>query len=246
MFTIWESIKDAFIINQYYFSLLVVILTGGGFLVYHYLSEYIRNYISLKYQDESKASYLGVISQRIIGFLAFGLFPLFIFSALICKPIWYYGINLHNFNESLLWTGILGFIVVTVNFFHAGKESNLKHYPQIRIAAWNSKTITINSITWVIYLLGYEFMFRGILLFGLFHDFGASFAITVNTVLYALVHLPKGRKETLGSIPLGIILCIISLETGSFLTAFLFHSIMALSNDFFAIRQNARMKIKTR
>ncbi len=244
MSSLWEILEDVFIPEQYYLSILTIVLFGAGFLLYHFLSEYVKNNYAKKNLNEAKASYLGIITQRLIGLLFLGIIPLLFFKLSVCKPLWYYGINFQNIKESLGWTILLGIIILTANYFFAGKESNLKQYPQIRILEWDSKTFTINSITWVLYLLAYEFMFRGILLFALYYDFGTSAAITISTLLYALAHLPKGKKETLGAIPLGLILCIISIQTGSFLTAFLFHCIMAISNDYYAIRKNTRMNIK--
>jgi membrane protease YdiL (CAAX protease family) len=140
---------------------------------------------------------------------------------------------------------ILGGLILIGNFFVAGSKENLEQYPQIRISNWSYKSLAVSSITWVLYLTGYEVMFRGLLLFSVYHEFGINTAISLNVLLYALVHLPKGKRETIGSVPLGFILCVLAIHTGSFLVPLLFHIIMALSNDYFAIRKNPDMRIKT-
>ena len=245
MQSIESILKELFTLaNTHRDALISLTLLGVGFLIYLYLSDYLKNRINSNLADETKASYYGYIIQRLIGFITLGLIPILIFKISVCKPLWAFGFNLNNLSTSLLWTGILGGLIILINSLVAGKKSNLEQYPQIRISKWNAQKFSINSITWIMYLFGYEFMFRGILLFSFYHTFGLSFAITANTILYALVHLPKGRKETLGSIPLGIILCILSIYTGSFFLAFLFHVIMALSNDYFSIRYNPEMHIK--
>ena len=65
----------------------------------------------------------------------------------------------------------------------------------------------LNLLGWAIYLFGYEFLFRGILLFPLAETVGVWPAIAVNIALYSATHIPKGLDETLGAIPLGLVLC---------------------------------------
>ena len=142
---------------------------------------------------------------------------------------------------------ILVFIppILLMNYFIARKPSNLKVYPQIRMHDWDVRALLINFTAWGMYLLGYEMLFRGFLLFSLYHAFGAPIAIILNVVLYALAHMPKGVREMSASVPFGIILCWITLSTGSFLGAFVIHAALALSNEFFSIRAHPDMRIKS-
>ena len=68
-------------------------------------------------------------------------------------------------------------------------------------------------------------------------------AIILNVAIYALVHVPKGIKEAVGAIPLGILLCIITLQTGSIIVALAVHIIMALGNEWFSLKAHPGMKI---
>jgi membrane protease YdiL (CAAX protease family) len=181
--------------------------------------------------------------QRITGFIFYGFIPLSIFYYIQSIGIQDYGINLFSPQRSLIWVGIFAPLIVLVNYFFSGKESNLRHYPQIRLKIWNSKDLMINFLTWLIYLFAYEAFFRGLLFFAIFHTLGVIAAIAINVLFYALAHLPKGRKETFASIPFGIVLCLITLDTGSFLAAFIIHGIMAISYEFFSIKAHPEMSI---
>jgi membrane protease YdiL (CAAX protease family) len=70
----------------------------------------------------------------------------------------------------------------------------------------------------------------------------AIWAIAINVALYALAHTPKGPRETLGSIPLGVVLCLATIDTGSIWAAFLIHVIMSQLNDYLAVRANPDMR----
>ena len=77
------------------------------------------------------------------------------------------------------------------------------------------------------FLLCYEFFFRGVLLFK-FLEFNSLFmAIFYSTILYVLIHIFDSRKEILGAIPFGIVLCLFAYYTNSIWYVFFIH--LALS-----------------
>jgi len=220
--------------------LLVFILLLAGFIIYYFLSEFLKDYFR-KTIKAKVPSYYSLIAQRIMGLFTFGLIPGAIVLIFHSTPLTNYGLNINQLQTSLIWTAVMGLIVIIANYYLAGNKENLKNYPQIRLNNWTLDKILINSLTWILYLLGYEFMFRGLLLFSFYYAYGIVVAIAVNCVLYALIHIPKGKKETFGAIPLGIILSFITLDTGSIFVAFIFHVIMALSNDYYAIKAHPSM-----
>ena len=71
---------------------------------------------------------------------------------------------------------------------------------------------------------------------------GFAAAMVLNTILYALAHLYKGRMETLGSVPVGVLLCYLTFLTGNIWTAVVIHCLMALSNEWFSIRFHPDMR----
>ena len=128
------------------------------------------------------------------------------------------------------YTLTLALILIPLGAFNAKGKEHLAMYPQVRMSQWNTLEYLSNIASWGLYLLGYEFLFRGILFLGLIPFTGLYPAIAINTILYAAAHLYKGKKETLGSIPLGILLCMITAETNTIWTAFAVHWIMAGNN----------------
>lgn len=78
-----------------------------------------------------------------------------------------------------------------------------------------------------IFLLSYEFFFRGVLFFNLLELQGLFIAIMISTLLYVIIHIFDTKEEIIGAIPFGIILCLFSFFTNSIWAAFIIH--MALS-----------------
>ena len=109
-------------------------------------------------------------------------------------------------------------------------------YPQIRTPLpWGRGLLFSSAMTLVLYTLAYEIMFRGYLLFSCEKEMGAVLAIVINTSIYALVHIPKGWKETVGAFPMGIVLCWLTLETGNIWIAVIVHIALALSSEWLSI-----------
>ena len=65
---------------------------------------------------------------------------------------------------------------------------------------------------------------------------GMWIAIAINTAMYSATHIPKGLDETIGAIPLGIVLCLLTIASGTIWIAFLVHVAMAWTNSLTAFK----------
>ena len=138
---------------------------------------------------------------------------------------------------------LLVLVPFLLNMFAAKSASNLTMYPQIRAKVWSKNLILISAMSWMTYLLGYEIMFRGVLFYNCLNEMSLFSAIIINISLYSLVHIPKGINETIGALPMGIVLCLLTWVTGSFWAAFILHSLLALTNEWFSLKYHPEMKI---
>ena len=136
------------------------------------------------------------------------------------------------------WTLGLSALVIPLAYFSAKNPKNLVNYPQIRTKEWTKKTLFINLLGWALYLFGYEFLFRGTLLIPLVEPLGIWTAIAINIALYSATHIPKGLDETLGAIPLGLVLCLLTVASGTIWIAFIVHVAMAWTNSLTALKFN--------
>lgn len=197
-----------------------------------------RFFIKKDGQNGAKSSW--IIFQRLSGFFYFGLIPALvaIYQQIAPEEI---GWTFHQ--KAPIWGWVIGLSAVCfiINYFACQKQDHLDMYPQIRTPQpWNKSLTIISSLTLVIYTLAYEMMFRGYLLFTCEKELGVTLAIVINTAIYALVHIPKGWKETVGTFPMGIILCWLTLETGNIWIAVLVHVALALSSEWFSIAQHKK------
>jgi membrane protease YdiL (CAAX protease family) len=183
-----------------------------------------------------------ILIQRTAGIFFFGIVPVIVYmlSGFALRD---FGFVLKFDSKALFIVLILGSLIILMNYFAARSEQNLSMYPQIRKEKWSLNLLLLSALSWMAYLLAYEILFRGILLFSCYNELGALKAVIINVIIYVLVHLPKGPKEAIGAVPLGIVLCLISMHFGTFWAAFWIHCFLALSNEWFSIKYSTNIKI---
>lgn len=182
--------------------------------------------------------------QKITGFTFLGFLPFLLAYLLLKQTYFHFELSALFQSQTILSLIFASLIILPMNFLFARKPSNLLRFPQIRSHDWTKKTIFIAAAGWALYLFAYEYLFRGILFFGLLPHIGLVATIAINTSIYALVHIPNGAKETIGAIPLGIVVCLLTFETGSIWPAFLIHLTLAWSNEFFALYYHPEMHLR--
>lgn len=218
---------------------LPIILALVFFVVYWFTaqSDKIKNNFYTRY-DHDAASVKHIFFTKYFGFISMGLIPLIISMIAFDNGPSAYGLTIipETTFYTIIWTLGLSAVVAPLAYISAKKPKNLINYPQIRAKEWTKKTFVINALGWALYLFGYELLFRGTLLFPLVPEIGIWPAIAVNIALYSATHIPKGLDETIGAVPLGLVLCILTLQSGTIWIAFFVHLALAWTNSFTALK----------
>ena len=82
-----------------------------------------------------------------------------------------------------------------------------------------------------LFLICYEFFFRGCILFSCIDSFGIVPAIIINLVLFALIHSFNGKNQMYGSVPLGLMLCLFTIWYQSVWPAIFLHLLLSSSHE---------------
>lgn len=225
--------------------IIPVLFTILFFMIYWFISQSgrFRNWHYDRY-DHDTAAVRHFLSIKVLGFSVLGLIPLIL--TLILLPGFSpadLGITFRVENPLFSLAAATGLVLLAV--FSAGtaarKAKDPDHFPQIRAKVWTTKTSLANIAGWGLYLLGYEILFRGILLMPLADHLGVWPAIAVNIALYAAAHIPQGPRDAFGAIPVGLIFCLVTLASGTVFIAFLVHLSMALTNCFTSMKHHPDM-----
>ena len=227
---------------------LPLLLTLAFFSIYWFTSksEKIKKRFYDKY-DHDQASFKHIFFTKYFGFISMGILPT-ILCLVFLPELTLADLGLTFIYKtaqfSIFWILGLSILIIPLVYFSAKKPKNLVNYPQIRAKVWTKKMIFINALGWFLYLFGYEFLFRGILLIPLIEPLGMWPAIAINIALYSATHIPKGLDETVGAIPLGFVLCLLTISSGTIWIAFIVHVVMAWTNTFTALKFHPEMNLK--
>lgn len=211
---------------------LAILSVTLAYCIYYFAwnSASLRKFFDKKFGEEpAKIKWIYFIRWQ-------GVFFFGVVSLIICLvqgiDLQAVGLSFKNPMPTLLWTLGLSVVVTIMNYFAARSADNLAMYPMIRTKVPWPMSLRINSyLTWAAYLLAYEFAFRGFLFFSCLEVMSLPLAIAVNIALYVLVHIAKGWKEAVGAVPLGVVLCLLTEQTGTIWIAFLVHVAMAWGNE---------------
>lgn len=150
--------------------------------------------------------------DRLILYL---LLPLIFILVILREPPSHYGFQLGDWRAGLLIT-LMGIILVTpILYFAVRLDPAMQDY---------FGELRVSNILWITFLdlFGWEFLFRGYVLFGYEKEFKGN-ALWLQAVPFALAHLGKPSLETLSTIFGGFAFGWVAWRTRSFLYPFLIH-----------------------
>lgn len=178
-----------------------------------------------------------VLLERGFGLVVLGGMPAAVAVALgLPTPERGYGWSLDGLGISLAAAAV-GMTVVVLSLLLGLRigSSGFDIYPEIQVTCWDHRLLAVNALAWLVYLIGFELLFRGFLLFTLDARFGAWPAIAVSTALYVYFHLPRSPQESFGSFFLGLYFGAVALATGSILCPIFVHLTLAVFAEYLAI-----------
>lgn len=231
--------------SEYGVAVVALATFTGGYFLYWFIanSSGLRNCCDKRYSGE-RSQAMVILFQRCIGIIFLGLPAVLVTIFLLKFRFRDLGVTTIDSVATLYWMLGISAIVIPLVFSFSRTPVFFKTYPLIRQKTWDGFLLTANTLSWCVYILIYEFLFRGFLLGVTLGSFGVWPAILVNVALYVCVHIPYGFRVTLGSLPLGLAMCLATVHTGNIWTAYLVHLMIALLNDYVALAANPETRIR--
>lgn len=176
-------------------------------------------------------------ASKLWGAFLFGVVPAVLLGFLGRDPI-ALGLRPPALAPFVIVVGVVGLLVLPLVVLDARRRVDSSSVPQLRRSRMTPEFVVASVGVWALYLLGYEFLFRGFLLAPLAEAWGAWPALACSTALYVLAHLHKGSAEVLGSIPMGLVFGLMALYTGGIWAPWLLHLAMVVVHENVAARAN--------
>jgi membrane protease YdiL (CAAX protease family) len=190
----------------------------------------MKKYFNIKLNINREIAIITIISTLLIiidqyhnftGIKAFDRFFIFLLIPILVilisgkKPLKDYGFQLGDWKAGLAITAVSILIMVPILWFITKSDSVMIDYYSSR---YSSNLIGLVFLD----LIGWEFLFRGWILFGYAEEFGDN-ALWLQAVPFAIAHIGKPEAETLSTIFGGFLFGLIAWKTKSFLYPFLIH-----------------------
>lgn len=134
------------------------------------------------------------------------------------EPLANFGFRLGDWRRGLLYTVVSCAAMALILWFVARQPAMASFY-QAKAAGGLGRVIALNGVE----LFGWEFIWRGLMVFALARAFGPGAAIFLQAVPFAFMHLGKPEMETLSTIFGGAAFGLIAWRTRSFVYPWLIH-----------------------
>lgn len=148
-------------------------------------------------------------------FILYFIIPLFFIIVVLRENPAEYGLRLGDWKAGLALTGIVIAVAAPILWFTAKGDSSMQQYYEWLLGPQLPGYVFLD-------LFGWEFIFRGWLLFGYAKEYGPD-ALWLQAVPFALAHIGKPEIETVSTIFGGFLFGLVAWRTKSFLYAFLIH-----------------------
>lgn len=175
------------------------------------------------------------LQSRIYWFLADGTI-MFVLSVILIKLVLKeklkdFGFGFGDYKFGLITMFLFLVIMLPVLWIVSASQTFASAYPQGGYQLKeNYLLLIVYELCMLVYMLGWEFLWRGFTLFGLYPKFGL-YAIFVQMIPFFILHRGKPELELFASIFAGIILGIQALRARSFIYSWLLHWLVMVSID---------------
>ena len=126
-----------------------------------------------------------------------------------------YGFQLGDWKAGLVITGLSILIIAPIVWLVASSDQSMQNYYDHRLSR-------LTPLIGFLDLIGWEFFFRGWILFGYARKFGDD-ALWLQAVPFAMAHIGKPELETITTIFGGFLFGLVAWRTRSFIYPFLIH-----------------------
>lgn len=168
--------------------------------------------------------------------LFLGIIPLLVVKGVFRESLGSYGVALGDWRYGLKWFLVLAPVFVVSSYLASKEPAFIREYPIDKGVCLTLPSFGSHALRYLCFYLSWEFFFRGFMQSGLEGRFGTGYAILMQTLASALVHIGKPPGEIYGSILAGLAWGVIVAKSRSLLAVVLMHWLLGVSLDFFLCR----------
>ncbi len=181
---------------------------------YYTSRSFFRHFIFPAYQFNSNIYLYEYLYWFFGDFITFFLMPVIIIKLLLKEKVRNFGLQTGEFRIGVKISLIFLLVMIPLVWIASSYPDFVRTYPLLAEVRDNWNTFFIFEAAALIYLIAWEFIWRGFMLFGLKEKFG-YYAVFIQMIPFLMLHNGKPPAETFGAIAAGIALGVLAWRTGS-------------------------------
>lgn len=181
---------------------------------YYTSRTFFRFYIFPLYPFEPDIYLYEYLYWFIGDFFTFFILPVLIVKLILKENLKDYGLTFGNLRLGIKLTALFLAIMLPLLWVFSSFPDFVRTYPQLVYMRDNWNTFFIFEIGLIIYVIAWEFIWRGFMLFGLKAKLG-YYAVFIQMIPFLILHNGKPAAETFGAIIAGLALGLLAWRTRS-------------------------------
>jgi membrane protease YdiL (CAAX protease family) len=179
--------------------------------------------------------YLAEYLYWFIGdFFTFFIVPIVVVKFILKEKIKDYGVTFGDYNAGIKISAVFLLIMLPLVWFASSSPEFIAAYPQLKTTMDSWRVFFIFEAGLFVYLVAWEFIWRGFMLFGLKEKFG-FYAIFIQMIPFLILHNGKPVLETFGAVIAGLALGVLAYRTRSIFYCVITHACVMFSIDLISI-----------
>jgi membrane protease YdiL (CAAX protease family) len=143
-----------------------------------------------------------------------------------------FGTRLGDWKAGLTIVAALLPLVAVLLLWPSSRQADFRaEYPLFRQAGRTLGLFVAYELLYAVYYLGWEYFFRGFMLFGLKDAVGAANAVLISTIPSTILHIGKPAGEVFAAVVAGVVFGFVAIRTRSWLYVFLLHWLIGVGLD---------------
>lgn len=183
--------------------------------------------------DGGDARMAGAIGSFLGCFVLLGVIPAAVVKLVRGGRLADYGLRGGLSRKTWATAAQLAPLFLVVAYGASRNGSIVEKFPINPRATDSAAFFALHASTYLLFYIGWEFHFRGFLLFGLRPTLGDTNAVLVQTMASALLHIGSPAGETFGAIGAGLLWGTLATRTGSLLPGLVQHFLLGIALDVF-------------
>jgi membrane protease YdiL (CAAX protease family) len=177
--------------------------------------------------------FYSTIYEYLAAFLLMFVVPFLVVKLAFKQDLREFGFRLGDARYGFRVVGIALPVLLVIAYIASLDPAIQVEYPLAKSTMQYVPSFLVVELFYLLYYLGWEFLFRGFMLFGLEERYGVVLAILVQMIPSAMVHIGKPASEGFAAIAAGLVFGYVAVRTRSILYPFLLHAAVGIGTDVF-------------